>query len=288
MLDPLDFENRPLISRLSRKRLLASLVLWIEICGKSLWRIVSWLALFAGLWLLQIPEVIGSFGPALSLLVFLAGLLWLARTDLPKLRRPAQSDADRLLEQTGGLHHRPISALEDRLANPKKEPTRKLWQKNRETALIVLDQLRVPAPRPSLPQNDPYALRILAVLILVTGLVAAGPQWQDRLSYGLFPFSFGRNEPSVSPITLWITPPDYTAMPQVTLQGSGKRDEALQIPEGSVLKIRVNDGFTQPRLVMGDKELPLKQKELGTGNYGDAGDTHNPEAVAADAGGYRL
>lgn len=259
MLDPLDFEKRPFLSLLSRKRTLAAIVLYLENCNRSLWRIVSWLALFTGLWLLQIPSVAGNLGPAVFFVVFAAGFIYLLRTDLKGLHWPAKHDVDRRLEDASNLENRPISFIEDKLVNPKKEQTRKLWQKSQDEAIVTLKSLRVPKPRSILSRNDPVAFRFLAALVLIVGLVAAGPQWQERLSYGLFPFSLQRGEEKVSPITLWITPPEYTALPQITMQGRGKSDEQIKIPEGSVLKVRVNDSYIQPTLFMGALEMPLEK-----------------------------
>lgn len=266
MLDPLDFEKTPLVSLLNRRRMFAAIVLGLEIAGAALWRIISWIALFAGLWMLQIPAVFGAFGPAVAFVVFLAGLLYLLRADIKHLHWPQRHDVDRRLEQDSAMAHRPLSAIEDRLVNPRLEPTRKLWRKNQDDAYAIIRKLRFPLPRPVLPRKDPLALRMLAILVLVTGIVAAGPQWLERLAFGLFPFALDGQGEKVSPITLWITPPEYTAMPQVTLQGSGRRDDEMKVPEGSVLKIRVTDGYIQPVLVMGEKEVELEK--LGDKSWG--------------------
>ncbi|MCB9991689.1 MAG: DUF4175 family protein [Rhodospirillales bacterium] len=266
MLDPLDFEQRPLYTRIARKRAITGLVLRIENATSALWRIGSWLALFAGLWLLQIPDVAGTFGPVLFFLLFTVGLAWLVREDLPKLRRPAPREIDRRLEEISALHHRPLSALQDKLVNPRIDPTRKLWQQNQQDALEKLGALRLPPPRPLLAKHDPLALRFAAILLLIGGLVIAGPQWESRIIHGLTPFSFRGETHGPSPMTLWVTPPEYTGMPQLTLQGTGRRDEPIAIPAGSVVKIRINDGFTQPRLMMGEDELLLEA--LGDKSWG--------------------
>lgn len=266
MLDPLDFEKMPLLSLLNRRRALAAAIIGVENAGAALWRIFSWAALFAGLWMLQIPSVIGAFGPAITFGVFLIGMLYLLRTDLRHLRWPQKQEIDRRLELASAMKNRPLAAIEDRLVNPRLVPTRKLWRKSQDDAYATLSQLRTPLPRAVVPNKDPLALRMIAILVLVTGIVAAGPQWPERLAFGLFPFSLGGAETRVSPVTLWITPPDYTAMPQVTLQGTGRRDEALKVPEGSVLKIRVADGYIQPVLVMGQQETKLEK--LGDKSWG--------------------
>jgi len=266
MLDPLDFEKTPLMSLLNRRRAVAALIIGMENAGAALWRLFSWCAFFAGLWMLQIPAVLGTFGPLAAFAVFIAGLLYFGFADLRRLRRPRGHEIDRRLEQESAMTHRPLSAIEDRLVNPRFEPARLLWRKNQDDAFAVLKNLRMPLPRSVLPKKDPLALRMLAVLVLVTGIAAAGPQWPERLALGLFPFSAGGNEPKVSPITLWITPPEYTSMPQITLQGSGRRDDEMKVPEGSILKIRVTDGYIPPKLIMGEQEIELEK--LGDKSWG--------------------
>ncbi len=266
MLDPLDFEKRPFLTMLSRKRRLTALVLFAENCGKGLWRIASWVALFAGLWLMQAPLILGNTAAILFSITFFLGLAYFIRKDIKLVHKPTLEEIDRRLEIESDLHHRPLSAIEDRLVNPKKAPTRELWRQNQDDAVVTLKGLRVPVPQPLLSGSDTMAFRSLAALFLLVGLVAAGPQWQDRLVYGIFPVSFGQPEQKVTPVTLWITPPEYTALAQMILQGKGKHEETIKVPEGSILKIRVNDGITQPHLLMGETEIPLEK--LGDKSWG--------------------
>jgi len=274
MLDPLDFEKTPLLALLNRRRTVAAFIIGLEKAGAALWRIVSWVAFFAGLWLLQIPSVLGAFGPAAAVVIFVIGLLYLLRTDLRHFHLPGKHEIDRRLEQDSAMKNRPLSAIEDKLVNPKLEPTRHLWRKNQDDAFTTIKTLRTALPRPVVPRKDPLALRMFAVLLLVLGVVAAGPQWPDRLAYGLFPFSIPDAAKS-TPVTLWITPPEYTAMPQITLQGAGRRDDEMKVPEGSILKVRVTDGYIQPTLVMGGHETKL-------GKLGDKSWGLETEVVAGD------
>ncbi len=260
MHDPLDFERRPLISLLSRKRTVAALVLVLENATRALWRIASWLAFFAALWLVNIPAVFAPWGPPLCLAIFIIGLVWLCLNDLRHIRRPKARDIDRRLEEASALHHRPLSVIEDRLVNPKLETTRKLWGRNRDSAYETIRALRLPAPRAIISRRDPYALRMLAVIFLVIGVSVAGPHWQDRLRFGLLPFSFqGEQTQNADAVTLWITPPEYTHVPQIALTGEGRHNETLDIPAGSTLKIRMNKGFTTPHLEMAGETMPLEK-----------------------------
>lgn len=252
--------------QLARKRRIAGYVLLAEILTASLWRIGSWLCLFAGLWLLQIPTIFGAYGPGVFLAVFTLGLLWYMRRDLHKLHWPQTDEIDRRLEDAAQLTHRPLEIIEDFPVNGHNEAARKLWIQQRESTIALIRALRPPVPRAMLAKRDPAALRVLAVLLLVIGLAVAGPQAGERLHYGLMPYKIKWPSQSLSYMTLWITPPEYTGQAQITMQGGGWRKDRLTIPAGSILKARINSRFGQPHLSMGGKDMkmkPLDKKSWG-------------------------
>lgn len=263
MIDPLDFKSRPLIARLRRMRRLATLVLAAERASGSLWKSVSWTAFFCGLWMTGLPDAFGKAGTAVCFFLFWGGLAVLLRDALRRLRLPGRRDADLRLERDSGLLHRPIAALEDRLANPGRETARALWNERRKEALAALPALRPPRLRAVLAAADPAALRIGALLLLAAGFVVAGPRTPDRLRAGLFPFEAPEALSRQDDFTLWITPPAYTDLPQTVVQGRAPDDaqEPLALPEGSVVKARVRGGFFRPALVMDGRKIPLAETD---------------------------
>ncbi|MBU0859147.1 MAG: DUF4175 domain-containing protein, partial [Alphaproteobacteria bacterium] len=244
--------------RLARKRRLTAFILLSESLTATFWRIGSWLCLFFGLWLLQIPSMFGHAGPGIALAVFIIGLVWFIRKDIKHLRWPARNDIDRRLESAGGLPHRPLEIIDDQLANSDTAPARRLWQVQKHNAFTLISALRLPLPRALLAKRDPYGLRIAAVLLLVIGLVAAGPQAANRITHGMMPYNLKLPGPNLAYLTLWITPPEYTAQPRLTLQGAGSRKETLTVPAGSVVKARINSRFGQPVLHMGERDIPME------------------------------
>ncbi len=259
MPDPLDFEKRPLFDRLRRLRRLAWLSLAWEYAALVFWRIDCWIGFFTALWLFQIPALAGNAGNRVALVVFFAGLIFLLRHDLHRFRWPTRRAADRRLEEASGLTHRPLTNIEDELANPDRSLTRQIWDTGKSGALALVSYLKIPGPRPVLTGHDPAALRFLVVLLLIAGFAVAGPEWNTRLTTGLTAFSFQSSGGDNNSITLWITPPDYTGRPQVTLQGSGRSNKSIDVPAGSQIRARVRGGLGQPYLIMGETKLPLKR-----------------------------
>lgn len=243
---------------LARKRRLARITVWAENISAAFWRPLIWCCAFAGLWMLQIPSMFGAAGPGVALAIFLLGLAWFLRHDLHHLRPTTRHAIDRRLEEASALRDRPLEIIDDHLANADTAPARQLWLTQRHRAYDLIAALRWPWPRALLAARDPWGLRFAALLLLVVGLVAAGPQARDRIAHGLTPYEIKFLKANEAYLTLWITPPVYTGQPRLTLQGTGNRDEILSLPAGSVLKARINSRFGQPVLHMGDEALPIE------------------------------
>jgi len=277
---PDKYENRPLYDRLARKRMLASLVLALENAVTAFWRVVLWNVLFAGLWLLQIPAIGGKTGTITTLILYVVGSLWLVWKDGRKFRWPQRREVDRRLEETSKLDHRPLTAIEDKLANPEEHGARTLWSRGKSRALATVYKLRTPRPRPIMATQDPMALRVLAVLIVIIGAIVAGPAWKERIHLGLNPL-YGSMEKKVDKsITIWVTPPEYTAQGQIILQGRGKHKETLSIPDESVIKAQVTRGIGHPYVVIGEQEMPMKRSDAKNWSYEF---TMSPEYATGEA-----
>lgn len=265
--EPEKYESRPLYDRLGRKRLQASLVLALENAVTAFWRVALWNILFAGLWLLQIPAIGGKTSTIATLILYIAGSLWLLWKDGRKFHWPKRREVDRRLEETSKLHHRPLTAIEDKLANPEEHNARTLWSRGKSRALATVHKLKTPLPRPILATQDPMALRVLAVLIVIIGAIVAGPAWKERIHLGLNPLYGTLDKKVDKSITIWVTPPQYTAQDQVILQGRGNHKDVLAIPDGSVIKAQVTRGIGQPYVVVGEHKMPMKQSDEKNWSY---------------------
>ena len=238
MADPFDFENRPFTRALSGKRRRGFAVLTCEKIILHFWRVFFWILLFAGLWMLGVPAFFGKFASITATLLFLGGLVYLAKTDILSFRFPDTTDIDKALERETGFSRGYIALLADRLANPKKAETRDLWHRAQEKILCSLKMLKRPRMNAYLSREDPSALRFIAVLVFLSGLAVSGHQWDNRIISGLFPVRAPSLVSGGTGTNLWIKPPDYTQMPQIHVAGAGTAD-ILNIPEGSTVRVNI-------------------------------------------------
>jgi len=266
MTDQDQKREKKLLRQFRFKRAVAAFVLFTEKLCLHSWRILFWFLLFGGLWLMHIPALFGAAGAALALLGFVAGLGWLVYRDILSFRLPEKGEINRRLETDSNLRHRPVSSLEDRLANSAADPAQTLWQNGRRRLIKALAGLKNTAPHAFAARKDPYALRLAILLFFVTGLAVSGPGWSERIKNGLMPFTFSQGFKKASGINLWITPPEYTGLPRMILEGPGDPEKQLEVAAGSQVKIRITGGLGHPELIMGEQTRPLEY--LGEDNYG--------------------
>ena len=269
MLDPLDYENRPYISALETKRRRAFRVLTIESLIVHTWRLFFWCLMFGGLWMLSVPSFFGTIANIASTVIFFGGLVYLIKTDILKFKLPDKKGLDHRIEKYSRMPQGQIALIEDKLANPKKHDTRDLWSAAQYKSLISFKNLKAPRLKSLLSREDPSALRYIAVLLFISGFMASGPLWKEKIYNGLIPFSPSYAVSQGKATNIWIKPPDYTQIPQMHFSGYGKHEEMLQIPEDSEIRIRMHSAFGEyfaPYLKNGDTTEKLTH--LGDGLYG--------------------
>lgn len=259
--EPKDYENRPLYDRLARKRFQTGLVLALENAVTAFWRLALWNILFAGLWLLQIPSIGGKTGTISTFILYIVGSLWLLWRDGRRFHWPKRREIDKRLEISSQLPHRPLTTIEDKLANPQEQAARTLWSRGKSRALATVSKLKTPMPRPILAMQDPMALRVLAVLVVIIGAIVAGPAWKERIHLGLNPLYSSLEKKPDKSITIWVTPPTYTGKAQMILEGRGKSKDTIDIPDESVIKVQVTRGIGQPYVVIGEHKMPMKRSD---------------------------
>ncbi|HTN99024.1 MAG TPA: DUF4175 family protein, partial [Nordella sp.] len=103
-----------------------------------------------------------------ALAAFALAFLWTLRP-LFRLVFPERTEALRRIEQASALDHRPISAAEDKPANPGAASSA-IWEVHVARQLAKLTQLRAGTPRSDLKGRDPYTLRLVALLGVIAAL----------------------------------------------------------------------------------------------------------------------
>lgn len=236
--------------------------LW-ERLWPRLWLPVTILAAFVAVALFDVlPDLSGWFhvGVLAGFAVALAGaafLVWYG------FRRPTGADAKRRLERESGLDHRPLTAIEDKLALGGGDPyAEALWRAHWERVRAKVKDLRVGAPRPRVARRDPLALRGLVLVLLVfAGIVAWGDE-DTRLMRAFMP-SFAPTTDSKLTIEAWLTPPEYTGVAPrvVTPETAGS---TLEVPDGTRIMIQLHGGRGEPVVTQGKQRLQMTALDGGT------------------------
>ncbi|MBY0361373.1 MAG: TIGR02302 family protein [Phreatobacter sp.] len=218
------------------ERVWPRLVLFLAIFGGVL--AVSWL----GFW--QVVPYWARFGGVL----FVLGLLLLAALPLVTIRRPSDHEALRRIDRATEGGHRPATALADDLATSDDPFAKALWEEHRARVAAAAGRLRTGIPTPRMPSLDRYAIRALALLLIVPAYFLAGDERTQRLMT-----AFDWRAPPVPVnyrIDAWVTPPAYTARPPVILPtrrvaegaappAAAAEPDVFRVPAGSVITLRV-------------------------------------------------
>ncbi len=190
---------------------------------------------FLGAW-----QLLGFYGSAVVSIVFLGAFIW-GCYSLVHLKLPTKAEGLRKVELASELRHRPLLSYGDELAaGDGDKEAQALWEAHQKRLREGLKELRAGGVNPRGFLKDPYALRVLAVMLLVVGYsVSDANRWSSLLT----PF---RNPVagSILParIDAWVTPPAYTGEAPVFLSGDANqfRDsrDALSIASGSEVLVR--------------------------------------------------
>lgn len=201
--------------------------------GAGLFLAASW----AGLWLM-LPPLGRIVGLVLFGLVLLASLLPAVRLRLPK-----SAEALQRLDRQSGLEHRPATAITDPLATRSGDPVADaLWRAHQERAAESARRLRAGWPRPHLARRDPYAIRSLVLLAVVTTFFMAEGERMSRIG-AAFDWR-GVIAPKLYRLDAWVTPPAYTGRAPVLLPGirhdapAPGETAAISVPAASEVVVR--------------------------------------------------
>lgn len=234
------------------------------------WPGLGWLGLYAvlslfGLWTL-VPGWLHTLGLAALGLPLLKEALRFNRSFL----WPSRDEGLARLERDSELTPSALRQLEDRPAHHEPQALR-LWHAYQQRLKAQIRALKVKAPFLSLVRLDPYALRILIAVLVLTGLISAGRDSGRYLLEGLSP-DFG-GAPSQIVLDVWVTPPDYTGRPPLLLSRVKEGESGpILIPTGSKLSATLAGGWRTPWARIGKEKTEFED---------DGGRNYRLEAVLA-------
>jgi len=203
----------------------------------ALFASLSWLGLFALMprWLHLC--VLGLFG--------LAGVVALY---LPfRFRLPDDEAITARIEDVNGLIHEPLAVQTGQMATGANDPFAvALWQQHQRRMAERLKNLQSGVPRPHIPERDPYALRAVVALLVVT---AAAYSLSPNSGQIADAFNIRAGSPSaVTRIDAWVTPPSYTGRAPIFLSTAlddASAEKPITVPLGSIVNIRVIGGSSE-------------------------------------------
>jgi uncharacterized protein (TIGR02302 family) len=248
-----------------RLRLARWAILWEQL-WPALWPATFTAGLFLAFALFDLFALMPGWLHLIALLAFFGAFAGALYRGLSRIRVPDTAAARRRIERESGLDHRPLTALEDRLASGQGDPeAAALWQAYQRRLRAGLGRLRVGIPRAGLARYDPWGLRAALGLVLVIALTAAAGDGWNRLLRAATPNLAGAAQDTAPKLTLWVTPPAYTRIAPLFVDPSREPTEALKVPEGSRLLAQVEGGRGQPRLTVGETVADFA--EIGDGTY---------------------
>lgn len=258
---------------LERKVLAANVALLFE----KLWPRVWLPAAVAGVFvLLSVFEVWPLLPPRIhfGLLILFGAAFALSFLPLIFWRRPSRQASFARLEQASALEHRPLTAFNDTLLQENPSPEmRALWEAHRARAAQALKELKAGAPHARVDKYDPFALRVALALLLAATLSWAWGDLGNRLRAAFTvpeaPAGAGFR------IDAWVSPPGYTRKePFVLPDAASKSKEAIAVPQGSQLTVKINGpdaAAYQVTLGDGDTAQALQPAGQPAANYAEFG-----------------
>ncbi|RUV71848.1 MAG: TIGR02302 family protein [Mesorhizobium sp.] len=269
--------DRSLAGRLALSRLATRVSMTVErgwplllplVIVASLFLSVSWLGLF-----LLLPDT-----ARMSLMAVFGIAALSALYPLRFFRVPTSAEIDRRIEAANQLLHSPVLVQTDRPSGRESIFSQALWREHQKRMAEKLGNLGGDLPRTRVPERDPWGLRAVAALLLVTAFAFSFGPSGGRIADG---FSAHAARDAVPPrIDAWVTPPAYTGRPPVFLTSPALANPALAdngnqaastftVPEGSDVSLRVTGGSGEETLSYADADGNARTIEP-TGQKADA------------------
>ncbi len=252
----------------------------------ALWPALAVAGVFLALALFDLPAQLPGLAHLALLLAFAALLGSAVWRGLRELRLPDRAAARRRIETASGLSHRPLAALEDRLAGGANDPASEaLWRIHRERMARAAHSLRIGAPVAGFLRRDPFALRVLLGFALLLGAIDAGGDWSDRIWRSLTPSIEPGAAAAGVALDIWVTPPDYTGLPPMFLHPETAQ-QPVSVPTGSTVLAQVHGGSAVPELALDDKAAPFAK--IDDANYKGSATIAHGKRLAVTQGGRTL
>lgn len=224
-----------------------------------------WLKLWAPFIVISLFLILTLFHiwPLLSPLMHRLGLALFAMAfigsfyPLFSLRFPKESQALKRLDKNSTLPHQPAQAFKDKLEpnlnTQSNKQTEAIWLQFKNRLVEKVKQLKVRPPQPETYKQDPYALRMVLMLVVACGLFFQGGNVKSLIANAVtLPPMINTSNLRVD---AWVTPPSYTSKAPILVADGGKnqkgqtttssnkpndKKKGFTVPQNSILTIRIN------------------------------------------------
>ncbi|WP_420407389.1 TIGR02302 family protein [Hoeflea sp.] len=188
---------------------------------------LSWFGVFR-----MVPDWIRIGLLAVFALGFVASL-W----PLSRFRNPSREEIDTRLEAENRIANQAIASQDDEIAAS--DPVaRALWVEHRRRMAARIGALESGIPRSTLPQRDPWGLRVAVGLLLFVAFFYSYSGHSGRPGDAFV--SHVRTELPDVRIDAWVTPPSYVSQAPVFLTGVNRAPgEAVSAIAGSEVTVRL-------------------------------------------------
>jgi uncharacterized protein (TIGR02302 family) len=232
----------------TRLALTRTVLLWERI-WPALWPPIGIAALFLAAALFGLPSLLPGWLHLALLAVFAGACCFALWRAFSHLRLPGRVAAQRRLERDSELAHRPLAALDDRLAAGQRDAAAAaLWEAHRRQLIEQARRLRLTLPRAGWGRVDHFGLRAVVGLLLLLAFVAGGGDWRERLAAAVSPRFAAAEGPPPTSLQVWLNPPSYTDQPPRLLEPQDAVVTLVTIPVDSVLLAQVEGGNGIPIL----------------------------------------
>ena len=229
----------------------------------------SWLGIFRIVpdWLRLL--LLGLFG-----LGFIASL-W----PLLRFTPPTRAEIDERLEAENRIANQAIATQDDKIEAD--DPfARALWDEHRRRMAEKIGTLETGIPRSSLPERDPWGIRVAIALLLFVSFGYSFSGNAGRPSDAFVSHS-GAQLPDVR-IDAWITPPPYVNQAPVFLTGVARPEgETVAAVQGSEITVRIGGSATDAKVLWGAGEIspnPVEPSAAASTNQAPSTWTVRPDA----------
>lgn len=208
-------------------------MLLVPICIIALFFTAAWFGLF---------RLLPSWGNYIVATLFVIAFLYSARS-LVKFRWPSKSQADRRIEEDNVIAHEGIAIHDQKISDNNNPVADILWQEHQKRMWQKLQNLQMGPLRSDAAERDPYALRVLVLLLFVTGFSYSLSSGSGKIQDIFSPPENLVASNDLMRIDAWVKPPSYINQAPIFLTQQNEPGREISIPEQSEVTIRVTSAL---------------------------------------------